>query len=72
MERYKVIKELGDGTYGSVWKALNQQTHEIVAIKKNEEEILFLGRVYESPGGQVSAEVEPSQHYQAEGGHQGK
>lgn len=34
MERYKVIKELGDGTYGSVWKALNQQTHEIVAIKK--------------------------------------
>eukprot|EP01018_Ginkgo_biloba_P007416 Gb_12807 [translate_table: standard] len=34
MDRYKVIKELGDGTYGSVWKAINRSTNEIVAIKK--------------------------------------
>lgn len=29
-----MIKQLGDGTYGSVWKATNRQTNEIVAIKK--------------------------------------
>jgi len=34
MDRYKVIKELGDGTYGIVWKAINRSTNEIVAIKK--------------------------------------
>jgi len=32
--RYKVIKQLGDGTYGSVWKATNRQSNEVVAIKK--------------------------------------
>lgn len=34
MNRYKVAKQLGDGTYGSVWKAVNNQTNEVVAIKK--------------------------------------
>ncbi|KAJ3672595.1 hypothetical protein LUZ60_007316 [Juncus effusus] len=34
MERYKVIKEVGDGTFGSVFRAINKQTGEIVAIKK--------------------------------------
>eukprot|EP00250_Pteridium_aquilinum_P018764 c24205_g1_i1 orf=698-2083(+) len=34
MHRYKVIKLLGDGTYGSVWKALNIHNNEVVAIKK--------------------------------------
>ncbi|KAG1359130.1 cyclin-dependent kinase F-4 [Cocos nucifera] len=34
MERYKVIKEVGDGTFGSVWRAINKQTCEVVAIKK--------------------------------------
>ncbi|RWR79934.1 cyclin-dependent kinase F-3 isoform X1 [Cinnamomum micranthum f. kanehirae] len=34
MERYKITKELGDGTCGSVYKALNLETNEIVAIKK--------------------------------------
>lgn len=34
MQRYQVFKQLGDGTYGSVWKALNIETKEIVAIKK--------------------------------------
>ncbi|CAJ1348812.1 unnamed protein product, partial [Effrenium voratum] len=34
MNRYKVFKTLGDGTYGSVLKAQNKQTNEMVAIKK--------------------------------------
>ena len=34
MNRYKVYRQLGDGTYGSVWKAVNRQTNEVVAIKK--------------------------------------
>lgn len=29
-----MIKEVGDGTFGSVWRALNRDTGEIVAIKK--------------------------------------
>ena len=31
MNRYKVTKQLGDGTYGSVLKAVNKQTGEIVS-----------------------------------------
>jgi len=34
MNRYKVFKTLGDGTYGSVLKAQNKSTNELVAIKK--------------------------------------
>ncbi|XP_022923358.1 cyclin-dependent kinase F-4-like isoform X2 [Cucurbita moschata] len=34
MERYMLIKEVGDGTFGSVWRAINKQTGEAVAIKK--------------------------------------
>jgi len=34
MDRYKIIKEVGDGTFGSVWRAINKHTGEIVAIKK--------------------------------------
>ncbi|XP_059642261.1 cyclin-dependent kinase F-4-like [Cornus florida] len=34
MERYNIIKEVGDGTFGSVWRAINKQTGEVVAIKK--------------------------------------
>ncbi|KAL0393752.1 UNVERIFIED_CONTAM: Cyclin-dependent kinase F-4 [Sesamum latifolium] len=34
MERYKVIKEVGNGTFGSVWRALSKQSGEVVAIKK--------------------------------------
>lgn len=30
--RYKVVKQLGDGTYGCVWKAANKQTGEVVRI----------------------------------------
>ena len=34
MDRYKIIKTLGDGTYGSVVKATNNKSGEVVAIKK--------------------------------------
>ncbi|CAI9771630.1 unnamed protein product [Fraxinus pennsylvanica] len=34
MDRYTIIKEVGNGTFGSVWRALNKQTAEVVAIKK--------------------------------------
>eukprot|EP00762_Andalucia_godoyi_P001104 ANDGO_02087.mRNA.1 putative serine/threonine-protein kinase DDB_G0268078 len=34
MQRYKPIRQLGDGTYGSVIKAVNKQSGEVVAIKK--------------------------------------
>ena len=34
MNRYKTIKALGDGTYGSVHKAVNRTSGEIVAIKR--------------------------------------
>ncbi|TKY70117.1 Cyclin-dependent kinase F-4 [Spatholobus suberectus] len=27
--RYKLIKEVGDGTFGSVWRAINKQTGEV-------------------------------------------
>lgn len=34
MEKYSTVKVIGDGTYGSVIKAMNRRTGEIVAIKK--------------------------------------
>lgn len=34
MNRYSLKKKLGDGTYGSVLKAVNRQTGEEVAVKK--------------------------------------
>ncbi|CAL4937071.1 unnamed protein product [Urochloa decumbens] len=34
MERYKVIREIGDGTCGNVFMAYNVETNEIVAVKK--------------------------------------
>ncbi|KAJ0262726.1 Protein kinase superfamily protein [Hirschfeldia incana] len=34
MERYNLIKEVGDGTFGNVWRAVYKQTGEVVAIKK--------------------------------------
>ncbi|KAK1436000.1 hypothetical protein QVD17_01774 [Tagetes erecta] len=34
MDRYKIIKEVGDGTFGVVWRALNTHNGEVVAIKK--------------------------------------
>lgn len=34
MNRYNVTSKLGDGTYGSVLKAVNRETGDIVAVKK--------------------------------------
>ncbi|CAD5334026.1 unnamed protein product [Arabidopsis thaliana] len=34
MERYTLLKEVGDGTFGNVWRAVNKQTNEVVAIKR--------------------------------------
>lgn len=34
MDKYKLLKNLGDGTYGTVFKASNKENGEIVAIKK--------------------------------------
>jgi protein kinase len=34
MDKYKVIKKLGEGAYGVVLKCVNLQTNELVAIKK--------------------------------------
>ncbi|KAH6559122.1 hypothetical protein KP509_1Z026700 [Ceratopteris richardii] len=34
MDTYKLIKQVGDGTYGSVAKAINRKTNEVVAVKK--------------------------------------
>ncbi|XP_078437760.1 cyclin-dependent kinase F-4-like [Wolffia australiana] len=34
MDRYKLVKQVGDGTFGTVWRAVNKLTGEIVAIKK--------------------------------------
>jgi protein kinase len=34
MDKYKVGKTLGDGTFGSVAKAVNLNTGQVVAIKK--------------------------------------
>jgi protein kinase len=32
MNRYQVTKQLGDGTYGTVMKAINRQTGEVVSL----------------------------------------
>ncbi|KAI4312972.1 hypothetical protein MLD38_037756 [Melastoma candidum] len=34
MERFNFVNEVGDGTFGNVWRAENKQTGEIVAIKR--------------------------------------
>lgn len=34
MDRYTILETVGDGTYGSVVRAVNKNTEEIVAIKK--------------------------------------
>ncbi|KAK5777373.1 cyclin-dependent kinase F-4-like [Gossypium arboreum] len=34
MERYKLLREVGDGTFGCVWRAINKLSGEVVAIKK--------------------------------------
>lgn len=30
--RYQIIKEVGDGTFGTVWRAINKLSGEVVSI----------------------------------------
>ncbi|KAL2933456.1 Serine/threonine-protein kinase MHK [Bienertia sinuspersici] len=41
MDRYKLLKELGDGTCGNVYKAVNKESYEIVAVKKMKRKFYF-------------------------------
>ena len=41
MEKYKPIKQLGEGSYGSVSKCLNVETNEIVAIKRMKQKMTW-------------------------------
>ncbi|KAL9303391.1 hypothetical protein ACSQ67_020654 [Phaseolus vulgaris] len=41
MERYKILRELGDGSCGHVYKARDMQTYEIVAVKKLKRKFCF-------------------------------
>lgn len=34
LDKYERLEKLGEGTYGVVYKALNKETGEMVAIKK--------------------------------------
>jgi serine/threonine protein kinase len=34
LEKYKKLEKLGEGTYGVVYKAINLETNETVAIKR--------------------------------------
>jgi protein kinase len=40
MDKYTIQELLGDGAYGSVYKAVNKQTNELVAIKKMKQKYL--------------------------------
>ncbi|XP_076882177.1 cyclin-dependent kinase F-4-like isoform X2 [Bidens hawaiensis] len=34
MDKYQILKEVGNGTFGVVWRAINKHNGEVVAIKK--------------------------------------
>lgn len=34
MNKYQILKSIGDGTYGTVYEGINKETNQKVAIKK--------------------------------------
>ncbi|KAF2316102.1 hypothetical protein GH714_041069 [Hevea brasiliensis] len=50
MERYKLIKEVGDGTFGSVWRAINKQSGEVSLRRMNHPNIVKLKEVIRENG----------------------
>ena len=59
MNRYKVIKALGDGTYGTVSKAVNRASGEIVAIKRMKKKCKLLAQFC---GARGPAQILPRTH----------
>jgi serine/threonine protein kinase len=45
MNRYKVMNAIGDGAYGSVLKAVNKKSGDVVAIKKMKQKFYSVGVV---------------------------
>lgn len=41
MDKYQVIKTLGEGTFGVVIKCVNKENNEVVAIKRMKEKITW-------------------------------
>ena len=75
MDKYTGAKTIGDGTYGSVLKAINK-TNGMHPFKRcltssrrrnrsyqtHEEEILPMGPVYQPEGNLIAHEAESSEH----------
>ena len=75
MDKYTGAKTIGDGTYGSVLKAINKtngmhlfQRCLTSSLRRNrsyqthEEEILPMGPVYQPEGNLIAHETESSEH----------
>jgi male germ cell-associated kinase len=41
MDKYKIVKRLGEGAYGVVMKCINQETQEVVAIKRMKQKLTW-------------------------------